>query len=150
MLQADLTDESKGMLVSLADDFDNSIVYIDIDVDEFDKQLPTDSTWSIETYFRLKLFDVLPTDVDRILYLDGDMIVNKDITDLYYMTFDHDRHFIVTHDMTMVPDADGELFQKYSDRFKRLIRENKYFNAGMILMDYSWLRMKYWKGRVYL
>ena len=41
------------------------------------------SAWGPEAYFRLAVVDLLPADIDRVLYLDTDMIVNAPLTDMY-------------------------------------------------------------------
>ncbi|MFA6341137.1 MAG: glycosyltransferase family 8 protein [Candidatus Paceibacterota bacterium] len=39
--------------------------------------------WSKETYYRLLISELLPKDLDRLLYLDMDMVINKPLNDLY-------------------------------------------------------------------
>ncbi|MCR5099525.1 MAG: glycosyltransferase family 8 protein [Lachnospiraceae bacterium] len=143
LLQADLSDASKKDLSELAEGYGNEMHFVKMDRDAFDDRLLATHDWSMETCFRLAMNDVLPADLDRVIYLDGDMIINKDISPLYDMAFKNDKHLIVTHDMTMTPDS-GEVYgDLHTEVFNRLIRENKYFNAGMILMDFAWLRQHY-------
>gem|GEM_PF-425582 len=143
LLQADLSDTSMADLTGLADGYGNEMHFVKMDRDSFDDRLLATHDWSMETCFRLAMNDVLPKDLDRVIYLDGDMIINRDISDLYDMPFTGDSHLIVTHDMTMTPDS-GEVYgELHTEVFNRLIRENKYFNAGMILMDFRWLREHY-------
>lgn len=40
---------------------------------------------SIESYFRMLVGEILPTNIERILYLDTDIIVNKNISSFYNM-----------------------------------------------------------------
>lgn len=42
------------------------------------------SAWGAEAYFRLAITDLMPSCVDRALYLDTDMIVNQSIDDFYF------------------------------------------------------------------
>lgn len=46
------------------------------------KELPVLGTWSVEIYFRL-FAPYLIQDADVILYLDGDTIVNGELSELY-------------------------------------------------------------------
>ncbi len=143
LLGKDLSEESLNTMHSLAEQYSNEIIYIHMDEDSFDKRLLQNHEWPMETCFRLQLNDVLKDDIDRLIYLDGDMIINGDITELYYMPFDDGKHLIVTHDMTMTPNSDETHGYLHTEVFRKMIWENEYFNAGMILMDFSYLREKY-------
>lgn len=83
------------------------------------------------TYYRLYLSEILPTKVDKVLYLDCDMIVRKDITPLWETNIEHVAAAVVMDGM------DG-LVQLYN----RLgyISDKGYFNAGMLLIN-----LKYWR-----
>ena len=143
LLESDVSDSSMERLDALAGRYDNEINYIKMDDSMFDERLLDAGDWSMETCYRLAMNDVLPKDLDRVIYLDGDMIINADISDLYEMRFERDRHLVVTHDMTMTPDS-GEVYgELHTEVFNKLIRENSYFNAGMILMDMEYLRSRY-------
>ena len=143
LLQKDLTEESKKYLNDLADTFSNEIIYIQMDESDFDPRFLQNHEWPMETCFRLRLNDVIPDDVDRLLYLDGDMIVNKNISTFYETPFEEGKHLVVTHDMTMTPDSDATHGHLHTELFRRMILENAYFNAGMILMDFAFLKEKY-------
>lgn len=143
LLQDDLSEKSKEELRKLCDKYGNEVCFIQMDRNIFDERLLATHDWSMETCFRLAMNDVLPGDLDRLIYLDGDMIINKDISDLYHMEFAEGKHLIATHDMTMTPDSGAVYGDLHTEVFNRLIRDNKYFNAGMILMDYSYLRDHY-------
>ena len=46
--------------------------------------VPLNRDWiSIATYYRLFITDVIPNDIEKIIYLDCDIIVNKDISELW-------------------------------------------------------------------
>ncbi len=98
--------------------------------------LPDFTYWSVETYYRLILTDILPNDVSRILYLDIDMVVNKNIVGFYNIEFEG---------KLLVSSADPTFrFSEESSRmnlFKALQNENfTYFCAGMILFNIKGLR----------
>lgn len=142
LLCNDLREDSKKKLEDLAKNYDSEIVFLTPDSSAFDSKMLEQGEWSIETLYRLQLFDLLPGNVDRILYLDGDMIINRDISQLYGMDF-ASSHLIVTHDMTMTPESGPVYGHLHSEHFNQMIRENRYFNAGMILMDARYLKEHY-------
>lgn len=87
--------------------------------------------WSIVTYYRLYVAELLPPSIDLVLYLDCDIIVNHSLEDL----FDADWSGIA---IGVVPDMCTE-WQEFYDR----LQYNKslgYFNAGVVLINLSYWR----------
>lgn len=97
------------------------------------------TSWGIETYFRLSIIDLLPLEVDRVLYLDSDMIVNKSIDDLYFLDLGT-KKIAATNDLySKAPFGDYR-----DDTFRSLLEKDfTYFNAGLMLLDLSALRADY-------
>ncbi len=81
---------------------------------------------SIETYFRLFAPYLIDKNVDRILYLDCDLIINKSIDGFYNMDIEDN---IIAGVINF--DSDSCL---YNDRLK-LPHDNPYINAGVLLID---------------
>ena len=76
------------------------------------------------TYYRLIAPNLLPADVDKAIYVDSDLVVNKDIAELFYINIEK---FIV---------AAVEESEQDPERVKKLgIENSRYFNAGVLLMD---------------
>lgn len=94
------------------------------------------TSWGIETYFRLVIIDLIPENVERVLYLDSDMIVNQSLDELYFHDFDG-KKLIVCPDFHSVPP-----FNNYRDSlFKDILSPDfRYFNAGLILFHLDALR----------
>lgn len=136
VLNNDLTSEDTSLLNSLAEKYSRIMNFIHIDRNTFPKDLPFNEAWSLETYFRLMLTDILPADIDRVLYLDVDMIVDKSLSNLYYTDFEG-TNFIACHDMTV-----GERFNDYRDSFFEKFSNitDCYFNAGMMIWNIKKLR----------
>lgn len=85
--------------------------------------LPVDKHASVANYFRLMAPSLLPASIDRVLYLDADLIVRKDLTQLW------------RHDMGTAPVAavfnpsNGQSVRKLG------IQPEDYFNSGVMLLD---------------
>lgn len=136
ILHNDLTENDKGALENLVKQYGNEIVFLHIAKVDFPVELPTTEMWSLETYFRLMLLDVLPDDVEKLLYIDVDIIINKPIKFLYDTDFEG-KNFCVCKDMTaMMPfgDSRDEIFKSYFDN------GFVYFNAGLMLWNVAKLR----------
>lgn len=94
-------------------------------------QLPLLAHLSIETYARLFLLDLLPSALDKILWLDADIIVNNHIAQFY------------NQDLS---DKYAAVCQSINDDSKSLLKnlglnlDQKYFNAGVILFNLKTMR----------
>ncbi len=88
--------------------------------------------FTVTTYARLLIDELLPRDLDRVLYLDGDILVRGDIGDLW-MTDLRGRTVGAVMDLPRYP-FNGKL---------GLPVEAAYFNAGVLVIDLErWRRLK--------
>lgn len=136
VLNRDLSDDSLKEFIDLANLYGNKIVNIHIDEEILTIDLPTTKAWTMEIYFRLALSDLLPMDVEKILYLDVDMIVNRDISDLYNTELDKSI-FGVVEDIMPNDEIRVTLLKEVFNK------GHKYFNSGMLLINVSEWRKKY-------
>ena len=86
--------------------------------------------YNITTFARLFIDDLLPQEVEKILYLDSDIIVNRSISDLWNEDIED-----------VYAAAVVEVYMPQSR--KRLIglsKEENYYNAGMLLINRSMWR----------
>ena len=89
------------------------------------ESFPTRAHISSTTYLRLLLPELLPITVKKILYLDCDLIVMSDLSELFHQDLEH-------YSTAMI----SELGNKSSDN----LREE--YNAGVMLMDINKWRDK--------
>ncbi len=124
ILDGGINDENKEKIISLKRIKDCEINFVQIDESMFDeyKKIKTHAYISIATYYRLKLATLLP-DIDRIIYFDCDMVVNKDLADLYNIDFG------------------DNIVAGVKDLNFRMLRKNpSYTNAGMLVMNLAKIR----------
>ena len=128
--------ESKRDLKNVANQYDSSISFYIVD-DSITKDLPfgtkkMPSHVTLATYYRLFLTKLLPSNVHKVIYLDGDMIVRHDISHLWHTDI-KDYAMGVVHDMDEKRHAD----------LNRLPypMHTGYFNAGMMLIN-----LDYWRS----
>lgn len=91
------------------------------------------------TYFRLLLGDILPKEINKIIYLDSDLIVCEDIKKLWDINL-HGKLLgaipdVGRHTRYISSDMGISLYQKMNIPSKSL-----YFNAGVLIVD-----LKKWK-----
>lgn len=97
------------------------------------KDVPV-SALSKETYYRLMAPGLLPENLDRILYLDIDMIVTGDIKKMYDADFGENLFMAV-------PDTSSGL--EIVKRNLHMKKSNVYINAGVLLMNLELLRREF-------
>ena len=85
IISEDFFQKNIDFLKSLYDQYDNfNITFLEID-NRYDKAFIS-SYLTKETYFRLSLGELIPH-LNKIIYLDDDVIIFKDLTNLYNMNF---------------------------------------------------------------
>ncbi len=93
---------------------------------------------SSAAYFRL-LIDKILIDEDKVVYLDCDVILNRDIAELY--NFDISQYCLAA-----VKDFGAEIYLKYNSDFMEYISslgfkyESTYFNSGVLVMNLKKIR----------
>lgn len=142
LLHSELTGEDEKLLKGALEEHGVNIHLVAIDRSMFSDKLPRNEQWSLETYFRLMMFDVLPDNISRALYLDGDMVINKDLTDLYNMDF-ADKEIIACDDKGGFNQKEG-YGTKHNEMFREAYEHGyRYFNAGVMLLNLELMRKRY-------
>ena len=132
--------ESFGIQSAFVQGRRQRIVAIFYDADDDGHDFYVSAGLSRAAYARLAIAEILPGDVSRAIYLDGDLIVTDDIKKLFM------------HDMGDMPIAGtmdlGIMASSKRRREKNIVigleRNEPYFNSGVLLMD-----IKKWRDEDY-
>lgn len=90
--------------------------------------------YSVTTYYRLFIPDKFPQ-YDKVLYLDSDMIILRDISELYFTELG--EHCVgAAQDQVM---AQTDIFGEYAEKVLGIDR-GSYFNAGVLLINCAYFR----------
>ena len=85
----------------------------------------------MESFYRLVLPEILPEEIERILYLDVDIVVNHSLKELYHTEFDGNALCACPE-----PFSGIGVFQYRDEMFQEHVREGfTYFNSGVLLMN---------------
>lgn len=105
---------------------------------EFASRVSAKGRFSYETYYRILAVNMLPQDMERILYLDADMLIKKDLTEVYEIPISETCPFAVCDDI------EGYARGSYESTLDRVAipQGQKYFNAGFMLMNLKYLRKR--------
>jgi len=97
-------------------------------------QLPLDrSSYPLNIYMRLFIPYFIPTDIDRVLYLDVDMIVQQDISTIFENDIENKVIAAVLDPRIITFDNSWGGIMNYKEL--GLSGTSKYFNTGLILMN---------------
>lgn len=129
ILDGGISKENKKKLLELKSIRDFSVQFIDMTKFDF-SMFPMNRKYiSIATYYRLLLLEILPEYVNKVIYLDCDIIVEQDIKILW----DYD----INDYLAGVVEDEGSISQ-----LKRLElpSKNNYFNAGVVVFNIEKLK----------
>lgn len=132
ILGEELSDDSISKFKQVIGEYNREVEFIDTTclvakMKELD--MPT-YRGSYAANMRLFLSEVLPEDVERILYLDADTVVDGELGELFRIDLEGKT-------LGMVMDSLGELHKEEIG----LSKEDGYYNSGVILFD-----MKKWRA----
>ena len=86
IIERGVTDENKSLLNLIAKKYNRQIIYIqmpDINKSEDLRLRKVKKKWIFDSYCRLYLDDLLPDSVDKVLYLDSDVLVTDSLQPLW-------------------------------------------------------------------
>ena len=146
ILYTKLQDYEKQMLLSIQENISNvAIRFINMDfwIKEYNlSSLLQINHITLSAYFRLLVSSIFEN-YDKIIYLDSDIIVEKDIQELYNIDIGSNSIAAVL-DTVIAYDLDYGLLnmglKTYLSKFLNIKDTNKYFNSGVLLIN-----IKKWK-----
>ena len=110
----------------------NTISIINID-DSIFAGFPINRHYTVACYYILIAHQYLPVNMERILYLDGDIIIDKDIYDFYNTDFDN--NYIITCGHIL-----GDTLTLAKNKSKGSGAQGNYFNSGVIIFNLNKFR----------
>lgn len=112
----------------------------------FFDEAPVYAHFTKETYFRFLADKYLPQDIDKVLYLDPDIVINGSIQDFYSRSF-YDSN---NKEMALVACEEKEISKNYTHLQELNMPEKcKYFNAGVLLISLKLMRKEFDIENVY-
>ena len=110
-------------------------IFLPVETDTF-QDAPLHLKWiSRETYYRLLAQEMLPESVERVLYLDVDMIVMGSLEEFYHQDFE--VKLLVACNRYGLGGTDPKRLEQLT-----LPRDTIYFNAGTLLYDLAGQRQQ--------
>ena len=132
MLTSGLNEESVNHLQDLFDSYSNELFLVHIDDSILaDCPIRSGDHVSLATYYRLICANVLPKDIEKILWLDGDLIINGPIRELWETDLGDLAIAAVTDESYCQPEI-----------YRRLLLDASipYISAGVLLINLAYWR----------
>lgn len=126
LIHSGITDEETGDLISFAQTDGQRLIPVKISPEQF-RGAPEIFHYPKEMYYRLLAFQVLPRELDRILYLDPDILVLNPVRELDELSLDGYLYAAAYHDIVSVPELNKIRLSSYD--------MDAYYNSGVLLMN---------------
>ena len=144
ILESDISDKNKKLISALADSMEHvSIRFFNAIPLVQNYTLVANEHITVETYYRFLIQEILP-DYEKVLYLDGDLVCNRDVSELFRL--DIEGYLLAA---AYDPDVGGQINLQNSDTLRYLVHELKmddpsaYFQAGVLLLNTKEMRLTY-------
>lgn len=125
----DMTQRQRARLAGMVDRLGGTVDFVYVGDNEI-AGLPTKGFTRKATWYRIFLPELLPT-VDRLLYLDADLLVTDDLSPLWELDL-RDRYLGAVTNV---------IEPEYADRPAALgLTPDSYFNAGVLLLNLAAMR----------
>ena len=138
-----LTNDNRDKFNYLAGHYNQQIKFYNVEIIAADKILEyksgipalEKSPFSIASIYRLLIFDILSDSINKIIYLDADTLVNRNINDLWSIELnDYPLAAFPEFDCGLTYTVDKYLINA------NLIKTENYFNSGVLLIN-----LEYWR-----
>lgn len=130
ILSDSISTKNRNRLKDLVKDIYNIKLLIHIIDDTKLNGLPT-GTWTIHTWYRILLTDIIPLNVNKVLYLDADTLVLENLNDLFYIKMDN---------KSIAASIDYQNLFDYAFERCGYEKEKEYICAGIMMIN-----LDYWR-----
>lgn len=130
-----VSEENKRKLAQVAHQKGDVVEFYKIDHTEFECIKDCTQTFTIGCMFRCMLAELLPN-LSKIIYLDADLFVNRDIKELWDVDI---REYCLAGvvDEGVINFSIPDILNEYPNIYR-----NQYFNSGVLLMNLDKIREK--------
>lgn len=126
LMHSSITDHEIDDLKSYIEMHKSKLEVLFINEDDF-TDAPAHSYYTKEMYYRLLAYKFLPEDIDRVLYLDPDILVINSLEALYNLNIDDYLFAAAFHDIPGTDTINKVRFYPYELK--------EYYNSGVLLMN---------------
>ena len=127
-----LTNRNCVNLQQVAKPFGADVTFYFVDLSDLHYDLDRVKRFTVGTLFRLKMMEVLPDALERVLYLDADLVITMDVSKIF--SFDMGENLLAAcRDLTL-REWNSTVVQEGS------VPLDEYVNAGVVLWNLKGIR----------
>ena len=145
-----LTEDNRDKLIQLVERYGQLLKFYNVEelcADKFAQIIEffpnvNDDRHSIATFYRFFIQHLLPQDLEKVLYLDADIIVNFDFTEFWQIELGN-KPFGAVPEFYQISDKEASIrrLKKYIPICgEGVVNPEDYFNAGVMMMNLKVLR----------
>lgn len=144
VISSDISEQNKTLLTKTAGKFMVKIKFLKIASAVYEEFMTLVSVGdrqkylTKETYYRISIPDLLDETIEKALYLDSDMIIKNDITELWNTNIDN----------YLAAAVEDHWAKKSRNSDLSIPKESKYFNAGVLLINVQKWREEKIKNKI--
>ncbi len=131
---ATLTKDNQQKFRNLAAKFKQKIKFYEIDLESLMDLNNKYSGVSIGTLFRLRMDNILPPEIEKVIYLDADTVCHLDVSELWSVPLKENLAAACLD--TYIKDNADKVYSCFSG----LIPKDTYFNAGVMVLNLKMIR----------
>jgi len=120
VIHSQLLREERAKLVAYLSSFLTSVSFIYVD-DSLLQEFPESEHVKLASYYRIFLPEILPHRLDRVIYIDSDVVIHGSLAELWSMPLDDHR---------LAASSDRNLVMQRSRL--QMMDDSPYFNAGVM------------------
>jgi len=126
LMHSRINDNEIADIEKFVESYGQKLSVIKID-NQYFQDAPVVFHYTKEMYYRLLAYNFLPAELDRILYLDPDILVINPVRELYDTGLDGYLYAAAYHNVPAVKEINRIRLHPY--------KINAYFNSGVLLMN---------------
>ncbi len=138
-----LTQDNREKFIYIAGRYNQLVKFYNVEelcadkIEEMLRLVPSarSSVFSVAMLYRLLIAQVLPPDIEKIIYLDSDIVVNLDINELWRIEL-QSKILAAVSEKKCGTDMNGLFLCKSG-----LIKHEEYFNSGVMILE-----LKQWRA----
>lgn len=131
-----LSSKNRNRFEELARQYGQTIVLYDIEIKEKFENVRGLRRVTKGTLYRLKIPELLSADIDKVIYLDSDILVNLDVRELWDIDFDG-KAILAVKDFDTRTAVKGKLVET------GILDVENYYNAGVMVWNLDKIRSCY-------
>ena len=143
LFTTDFNESDINTIIKLKNKYNFELINIDMNnykdfFDKMDISTFKNKYISLAAYYSLLMFKILPEDVDKCFYIDGDMIINADLSIIYDNLTEDKLASVVVEIMAMQHRKSilSHCYEiEYFKNFQKDALKYPYFNAGFFLVN---------------